>query len=61
MPTIKETALNLIKKLPNDCTLEDIQYELYVNQKIDRGLSDIENNRVLTEEQIEQEIQSWKD
>jgi hypothetical protein len=31
-----------IKQLPDDCSLEDIQYELYAKAKIEAGLEDIE-------------------
>jgi hypothetical protein len=36
MASPKKAVLELVKTLPDDCTLEDIQYQLYVRQKIDR-------------------------
>jgi hypothetical protein len=37
MSTAKEDVATLLRKLPDDCTLEDIQYHLYVLEKIARG------------------------
>jgi len=37
MQTTKQEVSELLKRLPDDCTLEDVQYHLYVLQKIGRG------------------------
>ncbi len=41
MQTTKQEVSNLLNRLPDDCTLEDVQYHLYVLQKIERGLKDV--------------------
>lgn len=38
MPNAKETAKQLIDQMPEDASLNDIMYELYVKQKIERGM-----------------------
>ena len=38
MNTAKQEVRSLLQKLPDNCTLEDIQYHLYVIEKINRGL-----------------------
>jgi hypothetical protein len=35
--TTKDNVIKLIKKLPDEATLEDIQYHLYVLQLIEGG------------------------
>lgn len=60
MLSIKESSIEMIKNLPSNCTLEDIQYELYVKQKIENGLEDIRNNNVLSEKGMDNEIRSWQ-
>ena len=60
MSSVKEIAIDLIKHLPENCTFEDIQYQLYAKQKIENGLKDIEKGNILTEEEIETEIKSWQ-
>ena len=38
MGQVKRALLDLAKKLPDDCTLEDVQYQLYVRQKVERSM-----------------------
>ena len=38
MTAVKDEARKLIEKLPDDCTFEDIQYHLYVVEKINQGI-----------------------
>ncbi len=57
MQTAKQEVSNLLKRLPEDCTLEDVQNHLYVLQKIERGLNDAAEGRVYTQEEVEITIQ----
>jgi predicted transcriptional regulator len=59
MENVKEKAIELIKSLPDDCTLEEIQYHLYVCEKIERGLRDIEAGRVVSQEEAERQLDQW--
>lgn len=59
MPTIKQEVNRILKRLPDDCSLEDIQYHLYVLQKIQRGLKDAEAGRIYTQEQIKKMMLRW--
>ncbi|MBS4027038.1 MAG: hypothetical protein KGZ58_00255 [Ignavibacteriales bacterium] len=52
MQTAKQEVNKLLKTFPSDCTLEDIQYHLYVLQKIGRGLKDVEEGRVYTQSKL---------
>ena len=40
MANPKEEALQLIQSLPADSTFEDIQYHLYVREKVGKGMKD---------------------
>jgi len=59
MQTVKQEVSNLLNRLPDDCTLEDVQYHLYVLQKIERGLKDAEEGRVYTQEEVEKMMSKW--
>lgn len=48
----KEEVAKLLSRLPDDCTLEDIQYHIYVMQKIQKGLEDFENGNTYTHEEV---------
>lgn len=54
----KKTSL-LLKKLPDDCSYEDIQYHLYVLQKIERGLKDIESGRIYSHVEVKKRLNKW--
>lgn len=59
MPTTKQEVNRILKCLPDDCSLEDVQYHLYVLQKIQRGLKDAEEGRIYTQEQIKKKMSKW--
>jgi predicted transcriptional regulator len=51
----------LIETLPDDCSLDDIQYHLYVLQKVERGLKDGEAGRTFTQEEVGKRAAKWLD
>ena len=59
MPAAKDEVSKLLKNLPDDTTLEDIQYHLYVLQKIERGLQDAAAGKVYTQEEVEKRMAKW--
>jgi len=42
MATAKEEVLRMLHRLPDESSYEDIQYHIYVREKIERGLRDVE-------------------
>jgi predicted transcriptional regulator len=50
--TAKETVRALLDRLPNDCSLDDVMYHLYVVQAVGSGLADGEAGRVIPHEQV---------
>jgi predicted transcriptional regulator len=57
----KETVRELLDHLPEDCTLEEVQYHLYVLQAIQRGQADVAEGRVLTHEQVAETLRrKWR-
>ena len=61
MATAKEEVAELLRRLPDECTLEDIQYHLYVLEKIRRGVDDADTGRVQSQEQVEARFAEWLD
>ena len=55
----KRSASKLLKDLPDNCSYEDIQYHLYVLQKIEKGLSDVENGKTYTTDQMKTKLKRW--
>jgi predicted transcriptional regulator len=59
MGSAKQAVLDLVKKLPDDCTLEDVQHELYVRQKIERSMAAAVAGRVHSHEQVKKRLARW--
>ncbi len=59
MQKVKQEVGNLLNRLPDNCSLEDVQYHLYVLQKIEHGLKDAEEGRIYTQEEIEKRMAQW--
>ena len=59
MQTAKEDVIDLLNQLPDDSTLEEIQYHLYVRQKILRGLQDADQGKVQAQEEVENRMKKW--
>jgi predicted transcriptional regulator len=55
----KEEVRRILNQLPDDSTLEDIQYHIYVRQKIDRGLKDIEAGSIMSVDEFEKRMIKW--
>jgi hypothetical protein len=49
---LKEEVIDLIKKLPEDTTLDDIMYHLYVKKKILIGLQEVEQSKSIPHNQV---------
>ncbi len=56
MQSAKDAARQIIDRLPDQATWDDIMYELYVKQKIEEGLADIEAGRTIPHEQVKAEL-----
>ena len=56
MNTAKDEVRNLLDKLPENCSLEDVQYHLYVIEKIKHGLQVAEERGTLTQEEAENRL-----
>jgi hypothetical protein len=46
MSAIKEAVVELANNLPEDCTWDDVMYQVYVRQKIDAGIKDADEGRL---------------
>ena len=59
MSAVKEEVETVLRQMPPDGTLEDVQYGLYVVEKIKRGLADIEAGRTVSQEEVEKRLSKW--
>ncbi len=59
MGTAKGEVQELLRRLPDDCSIEDVQYHLYILEKIRRGIEDSYAGRTLTQDEVERELSEW--
>lgn len=54
--TAKDTVRALLDRLPDDCSLDEVQYHLYVVHAVAQGQADEEAGRVIPHEQVAEEL-----
>lgn len=59
MKTGKEEVRELLENLPDNASLDDIQYHIYVRQKILKGLEAARKGEVISQEEVERRMARW--
>lgn len=61
MTSAKQRVLEVLTSLPDDCSVEDIQYEIYVREAVAEGERAADEGPVLPHEQVMREAGKWLD
>lgn len=56
MQTLKQIIHDIAEQLPDQATFDDAMYALYIRQKLEKGLRDLDEGRVYTQEEVEQRL-----
>jgi predicted transcriptional regulator len=56
MGSAKEEVRRILDQIPDSASFEDIQYHIYVREKIDRGLEDVKQGRVIEQAEVERRM-----
>jgi len=59
MSTVKQEVESLLNRLPDDFSIEDIQYHLYVLQKVRSGLESADTEGGIPQEEAERGLDKW--
>jgi hypothetical protein len=59
MSTAKQPVESPLHKLPENCSLEDIRYHLYVLDKVRQGLDDAKQQGTLSQDDVEKRLSQW--
>ena len=57
--TDKDSALQQIQAMPEDVTIDEILYHLYVRKQIEQGLADVDAGRTYTTDEVKQRLAKW--
>jgi hypothetical protein len=55
----KQLVIDVLNTLPDDCTLEDVQYELYVRQQVAHGARAADARETVPHEDVVREAREW--
>ena len=56
----KETVKAVLDQLPDDCSLEDVLYHLYIVQAVAQGRAEVQAGKTIPHEQVAEELrQKW--
>lgn len=56
MSSPKNEIAALLERLPENVSLENIQYHIYVIEKVNKGIESAEKGQTLTQEQAEKRL-----
>lgn len=59
MATVKEEVRRMIESLPDDATWEDVQYSIYIRERIERGRREAADGKVLDQDEVERRMKPW--
>lgn len=58
---VKQTVRDLLDRLPDDCTLEDMLYHLYVIDEAQRGMAELDAGGGIPHERVAEELcRKWQ-
>jgi hypothetical protein len=59
MDTVKDSVIQMIHRMPNTASLQDIMAELYFRQKVDASLQALENNKGIEHIVVKERMKKW--
>ena len=59
MANAKDEVRRLLDTLPDDANLEDVQYSLYVRERIERGRREADEGKMIEHDEIETRMRRW--
>ena len=59
MSVVKDEVTSLLERLPEDASIEDVQYHLYVAEKVRNGLEAARAEGTITQQQAEEKLGKW--
>jgi hypothetical protein len=56
----KEQALEVIKNLPDDVTFDDIEYHIYVQNKVEKAREAVARGEIVSHEEAVERLKKWR-
>ncbi len=58
-PNVKAQVREVLDRLPDDCSLEDVQYHLYVIEKLRRRIAQADSGQTVPHAEAEKRLEKW--
>lgn len=59
MITAKETVQQILEGLPDDATMDDIQYRIHVRKKLEDSMRAAEEGRLVDHDEVSRKMAKW--
>jgi len=59
MSSVKNDIIQIIRKLPDDVTVDDVMAELYFKMAVDAGLQELDEGKGIPHEQAKKRLAKW--
>ena len=61
MTQVKDKVRELLDRLPDDCTIDDVLYHLYVIQAVEKGRTEASTGQLISHEKVAEELRrKWQ-
>jgi hypothetical protein len=57
--SVKDNVRVLLDSLPDDCTFEDVQYGLFVLERIRQGRESIDRGDLISHDEVKRQTEKW--
>ena len=61
MATTKQEILKMVKKMPEEASVDDVMEELYFRKKVDTGLEQLDQGEGIAHEEVKKRHSQWLD
>jgi len=59
MSVLKQASIETLKRLPDECTVDDIMYEINFIAQVYEGLKDADEGKLITTEELLKRVDRW--
>ncbi|HTW90238.1 MAG TPA: hypothetical protein VMH22_00820 [bacterium] len=59
MPEVKNEAIEMIERLPDDASMTDIMAEIYFRLKVETGLKELDEGKGITQTVARDRLKKW--
>lgn len=56
---LKESVIDLLDKLPEESTYEDIIAEIYFKKQVEEGIEQLDDGKTLSHEEVKKKLDKW--